>query len=242
MKKTAFITGAAQRVGKAIAEHLASQGWNIAIHYNRSSTDADILVKILREKYPLQKFATFGANLMNDSQTENLIRLVIAEMGRLDLLINNASVFDPGTIRETSPLFFDEQFGVNLRAPFILTRQFALNCDKGMIINFTDTRITNNTSGFAAYSLAKKALWELTKMAAFELGPTFRVNAIAPGLTLPPADKNDEYLRKLAVQIPMKRPGGLDPILKSVDYIITNDYLTGQILFCDGGENLGKRV
>ena len=179
---------------------------------------------------------------MNDSQTENLIRQVIAGMGRLDLLINNASVFDPGTIRETSPSFFDEQFGVNLRAPFILTRQFALNCDEGMIINFTDTRITNNTSGFAAYSLAKKALWELTKMAAFELGPTFRVNAIAPGLTLPPADKNDEYLRKLAVQIPMKRPGGLDPILKSVDYIITNDYLTGQILFCDGGENLGKSL
>lgn len=242
MNRTAFITGAAQRVGKAIVEHLASQGWDIAIHYNRSSTDADILAKTLTEKYPLQKFATFGANLMNDSQTENLIRQVIAGMGRLDLLINNASVFDPGTIRETSPSFFDEQFGVNLRAPFILTRQFALNCYEGMIINFTDTRITNNTSGFAAYSLAKKALWELTKMAAFELGPTFRVNAIAPGLTLPPADKNDEYLRKLAVHIPMKRPGGLDPILKSVDYIITNDYLTGQILFCDGGENLGKSL
>jgi NAD(P)-dependent dehydrogenase (short-subunit alcohol dehydrogenase family) len=242
MPNTAFITGAAQRVGKAVAEHLASHGWNIAIHYNRSSSDAENLAKQLGEKYPRQKFATFGANLMNDSQTENLIRQVIAEMGRLDLLINNASVFDPGTIRETSPSFFDEQFGVNLRAPFILTRQFALNCSEGLIINFTDTRITNNSNGFAAYSLAKKALWELTKMAAFELGPDFRVNAIAPGLTLPPADKDEEYLNKLAKKIPMKRAGGLEPILKSIDFILENDYLTGQILFCDGGENLGKTV
>lgn len=242
MKKTAFITGAAQRVGKAIAEHLASQGWNIAIHYNRSSSEAENLAKILSERYPNQNFASFGANLMNDSQTENLIRQVISRMGNLDLLINNASVFDPGSIRDTSPSLFDEQFGVNLRAPFILTRQYALNSDKGIIINFTDTRITNNTYGFAAYSLAKKTLWELTKMAALELGPRFRVNAIAPGLTLPPADKDEEYLGKLAAHIPMKRPGGLDPILKSVDYIIANDYLTGQILFCDGGENLGKTM
>jgi pteridine reductase len=79
----------------------------------------------------------------------------------------------------------------------------------------------------------------LTKMAALEFGPDIRANAIAPGLTLPPEEKGDGYLWKLAENIAMKRPGGIDPILKSMDYVMNNDYLTGQILFCDGGENLG---
>jgi len=80
----------------------------------------------------------------------------------------------------------------------------------------------------------------MTKMAALEFGPQIRVNAIAPGLTLPPEEKGEDYLWELAQNIAMKRPGGLDPILKSLDYILENEYLTGQLLFCDGGENLGK--
>jgi len=79
----------------------------------------------------------------------------------------------------------------------------------------------------------------MTKMAALELGPLIRVNAIAPGLTLSPEEKGEDYLWKMAGNIAMKRPGGLDPVLKSLDYILDNDYLTGQLLFCDGGENLG---
>lgn len=118
-------------------------------------------------------------------------------------------------------------------------RDFASICKKGVIINFVDTRITNNRSNFAAYSLSKKALWEATKMAALELGPHIRVNAIAPGLTLAPAEKGDDYLQNLSKHIAMQRPGGIDPILTSIDYILENDYLTGQLLFCDGGENLG---
>jgi NAD(P)-dependent dehydrogenase (short-subunit alcohol dehydrogenase family) len=109
-----------------------------------------------------------------------------------------------------------------------------------VIINFTDTRIVNNKSNYAAYSLSKKALWEMTKMTALELAPHIRVNAIAPGLTLSPEGKGNDYLWKLAANIAMKRPGGLYPILKSLDYILDNDYLTGQLLFCDGGENLGQ--
>jgi NAD(P)-dependent dehydrogenase (short-subunit alcohol dehydrogenase family) len=129
---------------------------------------------------------------------------------------------------------------VNFRAPFILIRNFANMLRSGIIVNFTDSRIVTNKSDFAAYSIAKKALWELTKMAALEFGPEIRVNAIAPGLSLPPEEKGEEYLWKLAEKVAMKRPGGLEPILKSLDYILGNDYLTGQLLFCDGGENLGS--
>ena len=105
-----------------------------------------------------------------------------------------------------------------------------------------DTRITSNKSNFAAYSLSKKALWEFTKMAALELSPKIRINAIAPGVTLPPEDEDENYLNNLAQNIPMKKPGGIEPILQSVDFILENNHLTGQLLFADGGENLGQNV
>jgi NAD(P)-dependent dehydrogenase (short-subunit alcohol dehydrogenase family) len=239
MTKTALITGAAKRVGKELALHLAAKGWNIAIHYNTSAEDAIKLQDELKSSFPNQKFELFSADLNVTSEVENLISQVIRKMGSIDLLINNASVFDRGDFANTTTDFLDRQMNVNFRVPFILIRNFARLAKEGTIINFVDTRIVNNKSNFAAYSLSKKALWELTKMTALELGPNIRVNAIAPGLTLPPEEKSEDYLLKLAENIPMKRPGGLEPILKSMDYILNNDYLTGQILFCDGGENLG---
>ncbi len=239
MHKTALITGGAKRIGKALAFHLAETGWNVAIHYNRSAEPAKELAGLLAKKYPNQRFETFGGNLMSDAETQKLLPSVIEAMGKPSLLINNASVFEPKSFKGTSVDFFDEQMNVNFKAPFILTRDFANLCGEGNIINFTDTRITTNKSNFAAYTLAKKALWEMTKMAAFEFGPKIRANAIAPGLTLAPAEKDEDYLRDLSRHIPMQRPGGLEPILKSLDYILTNDYLTGQLLFCDGGENIG---
>jgi pteridine reductase len=239
MHKTALITGGAKRIGKAIALHLAEAGWNVAIHYNRSDESAKELARFLKKNHPDQRFETFGSDLMSDAETQNLLPTVIENMGPPSLLINNASVFEPKPLKDTSVDFFDEQMTVNFKAPFILSRDFANLCVEGIIINFADTRITNNKSNFAAYTLAKKAIWELTKMAAFEFGPRIRVNAIAPGLTLAPAEKGEDYLRELSKHIPMQRPGGLEPILKSLDYILNNDYLTGQLLFCDGGENIG---
>jgi NAD(P)-dependent dehydrogenase (short-subunit alcohol dehydrogenase family) len=237
--KTAFITGAAKRVGKTIALHLAAQGWNVGIHYNSSATEAQLLREELKSSFPLQQFEIFKANLNNANEVENLIPQVVQVMQNIDLLINNASLFDRGNLLQTDTNFLDRQMNVNFRAPFMLIRDFAHRVKKGLIVNFVDTRIVNNKSNFAAYSLSKKALWELTKMAALELGPAIRVNAIAPGLTLAPEGKGDDYLWKLADNIAMKRPGGLHPILKSLDYILDNEYLTGQLLFCDGGENLG---
>jgi len=239
MAKTALITGAAKRVGKAMAIHLANQGWNIAIHYNSSEDDAVLLQKQSASDFPSQQFTLLKADLNQAEEVEQLLSEVIPVMGNPDLLINNASVFEPAWLGQTSTEFLDRQMNVNFRAPFILTRNFAQQIKQGVIINFVDTRIVNNRTNFAAYSLSKKALWEMTKMAALEFGPEIRVNAIAPGLTLPPEEKGEEYLWKLAGNIAMKRPGGLEPILKSLDFILNNDYLTGQLLFCDGGENLG---
>jgi NAD(P)-dependent dehydrogenase (short-subunit alcohol dehydrogenase family) len=240
MAKTVLITGAAKRLGKAMAIHLAKQGWNVAIHFNTSADEAGLFRDELRKSFPAQQFEHFRADLNRAEEVENLLPQVIQSMGNVGLLINSASVFESGSLENTATDFFDRQMNVNFRAPFILLRNFARLAEHGLVINFVDTRIVNNQSRFAAYSLSKKALWELTKMAALEFGPEIRINAIAPGLTLPPEKKGKDYLWKLASGIAMKRPGGLEPILKSLDYMLNNDYLTGQLLFCDGGENLGS--
>ena len=239
MHQLALISGAAMRLGEFMTRHLAIKGWSVAIHYNSSSEKATALAEKLRHQFPKQQFEIFQADLSSQEETEALIPAVIKKMGTPQLLINNASVFRPSSIRHTTTTLFDQQMGVNLRAPFLLSRDFANLCRHGVIVNFIDTRITANKSNYAAYTLSKKALWELTKMAAYEFGPQIRVNAIAPGLTLAPAEKGEEYLWNLSRHIPMKRPGGLDPILKSLDFILENEYLTGQLLFCDGGENIG---
>jgi NAD(P)-dependent dehydrogenase (short-subunit alcohol dehydrogenase family) len=242
MNNTALITGASKRVGKSLAEHLADKGWNIIIHFNSSEKPAEDLENALREKHPAQKFARVKANLALENEVEKLIPTMVSQFGPFNLLINNASVFNSGYLKETGVKLFNRQMNVNLRAPFILMHDFAVYCKTGNIINFVDTRITTNKSNFAAYSLSKKGLWELTKMAALEFAPEIRVNAIAPGVTLPPEDKDENYLWNLAKNIPMKKPGGLGPILKSLDFILENDHLTGQLLFADGGENLGQNT
>jgi len=240
MYKTAFITGASRRVGRALTEYLASDGWSVVIHFNSSEKEARELAQLLKQKFPQQNFETVKANLSEIDEVKSLISRVVEKYGKFALLVNNASVFNPGYIAETDAELFDLQMNVNMKVPFFLMQDFARSCNEGNIINFVDTRITTNKSNFAAYSISKKALWELTKMAALEFAPKIRVNAIAPGVTLPPEDKDETYLQKLAGNIPMKKPGGLLPVLQSLDYILQNEHLTGQLLFADGGENLGQ--
>ncbi len=242
MKQTALITGASKRIGKVIAEFLAEMGWNVIVHFNSSEKPAKQLAETLSLKFPTQKFGFVKANLSNINEVIELVPKVVSEFGEFELLVNNASVFNPGYLKETSLELFNTQFDVNLKAPFFLIRDFANHCKQGNIINIVDTRMTSNQSNFAVYSLSKKGLWELTKMAALELAPEIRVNAIAPGVTLPPNDKDENYLLNLAQSIPMKKPGGVEPIIKSINYILENNHLTGQLLFADGGENLGSNV
>ncbi|MCK5729747.1 MAG: SDR family NAD(P)-dependent oxidoreductase, partial [Draconibacterium sp.] len=187
--KTALITGASKRIGKSIVEYLADKGWNIIIHYNSSERSAKQLLQALSLKFPEQTFGIIKANLSVETETAELIPKTITEFGKFQLLINNASIFDSGYLKETTLNLFENQINTNLKAPFVLMRDFANYCKNGNIINFVDTRITSNKSNFAAYSLSKKALWELTKMAALEFAPLIRVNAIAPGATLPPTNK-----------------------------------------------------
>jgi len=238
MAKVAFITGSAVRLGREIAHHLANNGWDIALHYRSSSKDVVGFEAELKTGFPEQRFYTFQADLADTNQVQKLIKLVIGWFGQLDLLINSASIFEPSPFKETSADSLIRHSQVNFVSPFILMRDFANSASNGQIINIVDTRITKNKSDYLSYSLSKKSLWELTKMAALELAPHFRVNAIAPGAILAPAGKDQQYLEKVADLTPMKTPSGVISILKSIDYIIGNEDLTGQLIFCNGGAQL----
>ena len=238
MQKVALITGSAKRIGRAMAYHLASKGWNLALHYNNSEKEAEQLFDDLGKSYPEQNFILFQSDLQNLFAVEDLTDVVLKAFGRFDMLINNAAAFEAASVKETHFDLLDKLMMINYRAPFLLMRDFARSVEKGLIINIVDTRITTNEWNYAAYNISKKALWELTKIAALELAPNIRVNAIAPGAILPPENKDESYLWKLAKKTPMQQPGGFEPICSSLQYIIENEHLTGQILFCDGGQNL----
>ena len=153
MNKTALITGAAKRIGKSMSTHLANRGWNIAIHYNTSKAEAEGFCNELRMTYPDQRFEIFKADLNNPEEVEMLLPHVIKKFPEINLLINNASVFEPATISQSSTQFLEQQLNVNFKAPFILCRNFAHLLHSGIIVNFVDTRNVKNQSDFAAYSL-----------------------------------------------------------------------------------------
>jgi len=238
MTKVALITGSAVRLGREIAHHLAKNGWDIALHYRTSTKEVADFEAELITGFPEHRFYTFQADLGDTVQVQKLIKLVIGRFGQLDLLINSASIFESSPFKETSAESLIRHSQVNFVSPFILMRDFANYSINGQIINIVDTRITKNKSDYLSYSLSKKSLWELTKMAALELAPHFRVNAIAPGAILAPEGKDQRYLEKVADLTPMKTPSGVISILKSIDYIIGNEDLTGQLIFCDGGAQL----
>ncbi len=238
MAKTALITGSATRIGRELAIHLACSGWDLALHFNSSAIEISALEGELKSRFPNLRFQPFQADLESLDFTSKLIGQVITYFGSLDLLINNASIFEPSNLRETSTDLMVRHHTINYLSPFILIRDFAINSNTGLVINILDTRITNNKSDFLAYSLSKKSLGELTKMAALELAPGFRVNAIALGAVLPPIGKDQAYLEQIALNTPMKIPSGMISIFKSIDYIIDNQDLTGQLICSDGGGHL----
>ena len=238
MNKVALITGGAKRIGRAMAFHLAKSGWDIAIHYNSSKETISELELELNSLYPSQRFASFKVDLIDAEKTSELVSNVVDKMGSVDLLINNASLFNSATLKSSSNDLILQHTMVNYIAPFILIRDFANASQNGLIVNLLDTRVTKNKGDFMAYSLSKKVLTDLTKMAALELAPTIRVNGIAPGAVLPPEDKDHTYLDQIALKTPMKVPSGILAILKSLDFIIDNQDFTGQVIFCDGGEHL----
>jgi NAD(P)-dependent dehydrogenase (short-subunit alcohol dehydrogenase family) len=186
MTQTALITGAAKRVGRVIALELARGGYDIAIHFRGSRDDAETLA---REVAGLgRRSALIQADLEDESAVEALLPAAVAQLGPVTALINNASLFERDEALDVTRAGWDRQLAVNLRAPFVLTQQFArlLPADRaGAIVNILDQRVWNLTPFFVSYTVSKAGLWTLTQTMALALAPRIRVNAVGPGPILP---------------------------------------------------------
>ncbi len=236
MTNAALITGGAQRIGKAIALALADRGFDIALHYNRSSSEAVALSReILKQGVRCEIFA---CDLSKEKQVSLLLEKVHRKFPNLNLLVNNASIFMPSPLGRPGLKSLHEHWAINFKAPFILSGEFVRLCRKGQIINILDTKVVKNKTEYVGYLIAKKALAELTKMSAVAWAPQVRVNGISPGIILPPPNQGKDYLKKLARHIPLQRSGDVRFIAQAVEFLVDNEFVTGQNICVDGGESL----
>lgn len=237
-KGAALITGSAIRLGKHIALALATEGYDIALHYNSSKDKAAATAQEIQALGVQCK--TFQFNLKEAENISGLVQNVKDSFPKLNVLVNSASGYQQETIRDTSVATFDTQFALNLRAPFFLTQAFAKIVGNGNIINIIDNKIGFNQFNYAAYLLSKKAFAEFTRMAALEFAPKIRVNGVAPGVVLPAKTRSQEYINWRIQGIPLQIQGEATHITKAIFSFLQNDFITGQILVIDGGENIAQ--
>lgn len=230
---TAIITGSAVRIGKALACHLADQGWNLALNYN-ASDPAEVTAHAQKAGVTCKAYPGSLADL---AFAEGLIGQVTADFSDVALLVNCAANFIQENVEHTATQTLVDTMHLNLMAPYLLMREYKKQVGQGMVVNILDERITKNIPTFAAYSVSKVGLEHVTKLAAVEWGASVRVNAIAPGLILPPAGHGQEYLDRNKKNVPMKTHGSLSDLTRALDYLITSPFVNGEILFVDGGSS-----
>lgn len=239
MAKTALITGGAKRLGACITRRLHQAGFDVIVHCNGSLVAASRLVETLNVERPGSAIC-LAADLTRPTAVRLFAREALAWHDRLDLLVNNAARFYPTSVLDAGDDDWEQLLGCNVRAPFILCQQLAtaLGQQQGSIVNLVDIYADKPLLGHPLYSIAKAAMAMLTRSLARELAPQVRVNGVAPGAILAPAD-NPQRLEQLAATLPLKRCGTADDIAATVLWLACNaPYITGQIIAVDGGRSL----
>jgi len=238
--KVALVTGSGVRLGRAIAKALAVEGCDLAMHYNQSTLEAETLCeefKPLGERYEL-----FQADLSDPAQIDKLISSIYAQFSHLDVLINNAGIYPKGKGLETDSQMLQQVFNVNLFAQILLIKAFALHLPEaasGKVINISDSKVFRHGTDHFAYRLTKSAINEMTMQFALELAPRITVNAVAPGIMMPLAGLEDMDMQPVAERrVPLKRIGSPEMIAENVVHLLKQDFITGQIIRVDGGENI----
>ena len=236
--KKIIITGAATRIGSAIAKSLVNFQTKIGIHYNKSKSSA---LKLKKELEELGAEAyLFKADLNNLKQTQILIKKAHKTMKGLDCLINNASIFENDNLENFSEKSFLKHININLKAPAILTQSFKklVKNKEGCIINIIDQRVEKLTPFFFSYTLSKSSLAVLTKTSAMKLAPNIRVNGISPGPTLKNQRQSEKHFKKQWKSIILRKKVDLENICNGVKFLIESESITGEIINIDGGQRL----
>jgi len=236
---TALVTGAAVRVGRAIALDLARAGWAVAVHYNGSRAAAEATVADIVSAGG--RATAVSCNLASDAEVAALVARAAAVLGPLTLLVNNASRFEADTVRDASGAGWDAHLDVNLKAPFFLSQAFAAQLPagtEGNIVNIIDMRVWRLTPYFASYTVSKAGLWTLTQTLAMALAPRIRVNGIGPGPTLANARQTAGQFARQAAGTPLGRGATPDDVAAAVRFLLAARSMTGQMLALDGGQHL----
>ena len=233
-----IITGGATRMGAAIARKLSGPNREILIHYNKSKLKAERLKKELSSKGT--KVYLVKGDLSKETDIKKIIKFAKSKLKFFDCLVNNASLFENDKLENFSLDSWSKHLRTNLRAPALLTKEFAKNV-KGKnnnIINIIDQRVFKLTPYFFSYTLSKTGLYTLTKTSAMSLAPNIRVNAIAPGPTIKNQRQSEKHFKKQYLATPLKRQVDVEQICNAVDFFIKNISITGQVLAIDSGQNL----
>ena len=240
--KVALVTGAARRIGAAIATRLHQSGANVAIHYRGSAAEAAALVDKLNGMRA-DSAAAFQADLIDTSLLPGLVDDVTGWCGRLDILVNNASTFYPTPPGEITEAHWEDLMGSNLKAPLFLSQAALPELQKteGAIVNIVDIHAQRPLRNHTVYGPAKAALAMLTRSLAKDLAPAVRVNGVSPGAILWPENELDEAAKKAILeQVPLERAGDPDDIAGAVLFLVQDaTYVTGQIIAVDGGRSIG---
>ena len=240
-KPLALVTGGAHRLGKAFALTLARMGYDLLLHYHSSEEQAQ------RTKAEIEsrgvKVNLFKADLTQPDQIQSLISnldsLLSLATYQLLLLVNSAAIMPVGNPREFQLKDWDSALDLNLRAPFLLAQEAVKRMTAGgLIVNITDIGAQKAWSRYPSYTVSKSALESLTKLLARAFAPNIRVNAIAPGLVLQSDVVTPEQWDKLVNRLPLKRAAALDEVTSALEFLIKNEYITGQTIVVDGGYSL----
>ncbi|MEX2015498.1 MAG: SDR family oxidoreductase [Candidatus Hydrogenedentales bacterium] len=234
--KRVLVTGAAKRLGRATAAAFAREGAAVVIHYNQSAEDAEAFAAELRAQG--NDAATIQGDLADIAVAENLIAEATHAHGPIDVLVNNASIFPADRLAEVSWTSFVVNDLVNAFGPFLLARAFAAQGRPGVVINFLDARIRDYDAEHVSYHLSKRLLHTFTQLMAVEFAPRVRVNAVAPGLVLPPEGRDEAYLEALKNTNPLQQYGAADDVAEAVVYLAGAEFVTGQTIYVDGGRHM----
>ena len=242
-QQTALVTGAGQRIGRAIAIDLGRAGWRVAVHYNSSSEAAGETVEQIRSNGG--SAVALQADLEDLDAVRGLLPACAEALAPPLCLINNASLFERDDISTLNPEDFQRHLRVNLHAPVFLAQAFAASLPadaRGVIINILDQRVWKLTPEYFSYTLSKSALWTATQTLAQALAPNVRVNAIGPGPTLANSRQSKEAFEKQQQSTILQRGAGPEEISAAVRFILDAPSMTGQMIALDGGQHLAWRT